>query len=102
LKGEKNVYFYFQVDKPYGGIATDIERERTNAFINNHHRQSRTYHYDPESLIDLAFTHYVSHVEEVYKTGIRNRAKFLQELLNTNYPCDKIYYHNSRHIKKAN
>lgn len=89
-----NASFYFQEDKPYGGIATDIEKERINNFIKEHELQTRSYYYDPETIIDLAFTCYISQVEEVYKTGIRNRAKFLQELLNPNYPCDRIYYYN--------
>lgn len=89
-----NATFYFQEDKPYGGIATDIEKERIDHFIKEHKLQSRSYHYDPESMIDLAFTYYISQVEEVYKTGIRNRSKLLQELLHADYPCDRIYYYN--------
>ncbi len=102
LGTSSNANFYFQEDKPYGGIAIDIEKERINAFINNYQLQSRTFHYDPERLIDLAFTHYISQVEEVYKTGIRNRARFLQEFLNAKHPCDRIYYYNPRHTIKAN
>lgn len=86
-----NASFYFQEDKPYGGIATDIEKERIEQFVRQHKLQSRTYYYDPEVMIDLAFTHYISQVEEVYKTGIRNRATYLQESLNADRPCDRIY-----------
>ena len=91
LGAASKAVFYFQEDKPYGGIATDIEKERIDNFIDEHKLQARTYRYDPEMMIDLAFTHYISQVEEVYKTGIRNRAKFLQQSLNAEYPCDRIY-----------
>jgi hypothetical protein len=37
----------------------------------------------------LAFKHYVSQVEEVYKTGIRNRSWFLKNELNAER-CDRI------------
>jgi len=83
--------FYFQEDKPYGGIATGIERDRIDNFINDHQLESRTYRYDPECMIALAFKHYISQVEEVYKTGIRNRALFLQDFVHADGPCDRIY-----------
>lgn len=87
---DANAAFYFQEDKPYGGIATMTELERTENFINEHKLESRAYRYDPESMIDLAFKHYISQVEEVYKTGIRNRGQFLKELLHADGPCDRI------------
>jgi len=93
LGSSANAAFYFQEDKPYGGIATHIEKERIDRFIHEHKLQSRTYYYDPEKIIDLAFTHFISQVEEVYKSGIRNRATYLQESLNVEQPCDRIYYY---------
>src|SRR3954447_17049893 len=69
LGTSSNAVFYFHEDKPYGGIATDIEKERIDNFIKEHKLEARTYNYDPEHMIDLAFTHYISQVEEVYKTG---------------------------------
>jgi len=87
--------FYFQEDKPYGGIATAPERERIDNFIREHKLEYRTYRYDPDFMIDLAFKHYVSQVEEIYKTGIRNRGLFLQESTNADGPCDRIYLYNS-------
>lgn len=87
---DANAAFYFQEDKPYGGIATMTELERTENFINEHKLESRIYKYDPESMIDLAFKHYISQVDEVYKTGIRKRGQFLKELLHADGPCDRI------------
>ena len=87
--------FYFQEDKPYGGIATSIEIERIDNFIQKHNLEYRTYRYDPECMIELAFKHYVSQVEEIYKTGIRNRGLFLQESAKADGPCDRIYLYNS-------
>lgn len=89
-----NAAFYFQEDKPYSGIATSVERERIDNFIHEHKLECRTYKYNPEHMIDLAFKHYVSQVEEIYKTGIRNRGRFLQESINANGPCDRIYLYN--------
>jgi hypothetical protein len=83
--------FYFQEDKPYGGIADDTEQERVANFIKEHALEARTFEYDPELMITLAFRHYVSQVEEVYKTGIRNRSKWLQEQMQSARPCDRIY-----------
>jgi len=90
-----NAAFYFHEDKPYGGIATSVERERIDNFILGHKLESRTYRYDPEYMIDLAFKHYVSQVEDVYKTGIRNRGIFLQESANADGPCDRVYLYNA-------
>ena len=89
-----NATFYFQEDKPYGGIANAIEKERIDNFIQEHKLEYRTYRYDPEGMIDLAFKHYVSQVEEIYKTGIRDRAAFLQESAKAEGPCDRIYLYN--------
>lgn len=83
--------FYFQEDKPYGGIATDVELERTESFIKDNRLESRAYEYNPEQVIDLAFKHYISQVEEVYKSGIRKRSIFLQEAFLGDNPCDRIF-----------
>lgn len=88
--------FYFQEDKPYGGIATEEELKRTEDFISNHHLIAKVYETDPETMISLAFKHYVSQVEEIYKTGIRNRASFLQKKFRTTTPCDRLYLYNSK------
>lgn len=83
--------FYFQEDKPYGGIADDEELSRVAKFVSDHKLKGRTYTCDPEKIIDLSFKHYVSQVEEVYKTGIRRRAQMLQIEMNAQLPCDRIY-----------
>lgn len=83
--------FYFQEDKPYGGIADESELLRVAKFISDHKMEGRTYTCDPEIVIDFAFKHYVSQVEEVYKTGIRQRAAMLQHETGASQPCDRIY-----------
>ncbi|MEO8762789.1 MAG: hypothetical protein ABI416_00785 [Ginsengibacter sp.] len=93
--------FYFQEDKPYGGIATDTEKERVDNFISQNMLEGRTYRYDPERMIELAFKHYVSQVEEVYKAGIRNRSFFLQESVKADGPCDRIYVYHPHAIHKV-
>lgn len=83
--------FYFQEDKPYGGIATEQEKSRTDDFIARNGLYPKAYRSNPELVIESAFKHYVSQVEDVYKTGIRNRAKFLQNELRSAYPVDQVY-----------
>lgn len=86
-----NATFYFQEDKPYGGIADEQELARVAEFVSNNTLQPRTYSCDPKKVIELAFKHYVSQVEEVYKTGIRNRAGALQKEMKSATPCDRLY-----------
>jgi len=90
-KTESHAAFYFQEDKPYGGIATTEEHQRIKNFINENKLQPKTYACDPETIIELAFKHYISQVEEVYKTGIRERANLLQTEMQVDSPCDRIY-----------
>lgn len=85
-----NCKFYFQEDKPYGGIASQEELTRIEDFINENKLEKRIYRYDPESIIDFAFRHYVSQVEEVYKKGIRDRALYLKNRFNSSFPLDRI------------
>jgi hypothetical protein len=94
LNGERKAGFYFQEDKPYGGIATEPEKERIDHFISANALECRTFRYDPEHMINLAFKHYITQVEEVYKVGIRNRASYLQQLAHADGPCDRIYLYN--------
>lgn len=86
-----NASFYFQEDKPYGGIASEEELNRLANFIVDNKLNPITYVADPEYVIDLAFTHYISQVEEVYKTGIRARAEFLKTEMNMQQYCDRLY-----------
>jgi len=82
--------FYFQEDKPYGGIATQEELERTEAFIGSNKLESKWYSYNPEKIIELAFEHYVSQVEEVYKTGVRSRANYWKDKTASEKGVDRI------------
>lgn len=82
--------FYFQEDKPYGGIATVEELGRIEDFILQNQLESRLYAYDPQSIIDLAFEHYISQVEDVYKSGILGRAEFLKEKMQDSNYLDRI------------
>lgn len=82
--------FYFQEDKPYGGIAIKEELVRIEDFINNNHLENSLYAYDPQAIIDLAFKHYISQIEEVYKTGILDRAAYLKRMMQSGYYLDRI------------
>lgn len=83
--------FYFQEDKPYGGISDQAELARIDSFVKENTLETRTYTCDPQKVIDLAFKHYVSQVEEVYKTGICERSRVLKEQMKSEKPCDRIY-----------
>ena len=88
----RNAAFYFQEDKPYGGISDTTELGRIQTFIKENTLEARTYTCDPQQVIDLAFKHYISQVEEVYKTGIRERSRVLKDEMKTEKPCDRIYF----------
>lgn len=83
--------FYFQEDKPYAGIQTPQEEQRIAAFVNDHHLQARLYRGHSEQVIALAFKHYISQVEDVYRTGIQQRAAQLRQLYGQNEDCDQIF-----------
>jgi hypothetical protein len=83
--------FYFQEDKPYGGISDDVELARIETFIEENTLEARTYTCNPQKVIDLAFKHYVSQVEEVYETGILERSRVLKQQMKSEKPCDRIY-----------
>lgn len=90
LENAAQATFYFQEDKPYGGIATGEELERIENFISNNQLENRLYAYDPQAIIDLAFKHYISQIEEVYKTGILDRAAYWKRMMQSTYYLDRI------------
>jgi len=88
---ERRAAIYFQEDKPYSGISDKTEIARIKSFIEENTLEARTYACDPQKVIDLAFKHYVSQVEEVYRTGILERSRVLRDEMKTEKPCDRIY-----------
>jgi hypothetical protein len=86
--------FYFAEDKPYSGIANDEELERIEQFVSANNLVSKAYRHHPDKVIEVAFKHYISQVEDVYITGINQRSDFLKSLYSVNHPVDRIYtYH---------
>lgn len=83
--------FYFQEDKPYGGIATSDELARLDDFVRTNGLQPRIYRHHPEKVVELAFKHYVSQVEEVYRKGVLERSRQLQEFYNLDNSLDQIF-----------
>ena len=83
--------FYFQEDKPYAGIQTAEETSRIEAFVSQHGLQSRVYQNHPKKVVALAFKHYPSQVEEVYRKGVMERAEQLQRLYGLDEPCDRLF-----------
>ncbi len=83
--------FYFQEDKPYAGIQTVEEAARIEQFVEENDLQPRLYRCHPESIVDLAFKHYTSQVEEVYRKGVMQRAAELQALYGLEQPADRLF-----------
>ena len=83
--------FYFQEDKPYAGIQTDAEAQRIDELVRTYRLQPRLYRHHPEQVVELAFKHYTSQVEEVYRQGVLNRAEQLKALYQTTVPCDRLF-----------
>ncbi|UXX80978.1 hypothetical protein N7E81_07685 [Reichenbachiella carrageenanivorans] len=82
--------FYFQEDKPYGGIATAEELARMDCFVTENNLHSCWFEYEPAEMIEMAFKHYISQVEDVYKKGINDRAAYWQDQLLTSRGVDRI------------
>lgn len=91
LGGLAKAALYFQEDKPYAGIADAAERGRIEKWVGEARLDPRLYAADPEKMIELAFRHYVSQVEPIYREGIRDRARRLMERHGSSSPCDCIY-----------
>lgn len=83
--------FYFQEDKPYAGIQTPDEEERITAFVQGNRLKERLYPAHAGEVVDLAFKHYLSQVEEVYRTGILARAGQLRCQYALDQDADRIY-----------
>jgi hypothetical protein len=91
LGWEVHAAFYFQEDKPYAGIATEEEKTRIENFVVANSLERKLYRHHPETVIELAFSHYLSQVDDVYKKGIRTRSEELQKRYQLDYACDVIY-----------
>lgn len=90
LGNNASACFYFQEDKPYGGIADKQELERVDKFIMDNRLNPIIYINHPEKIIELGFKHYISQVEEVYREGICKRSDDLSNFYGVRFPCDRI------------
>jgi hypothetical protein len=82
---------YFQEDKPYAGIQTPEEAVRIETFIRTNGLEARLYPIQPEKIVEMAFKHYISQVEDVYREGVLGRAEQLKIMNNLDEACDCIY-----------
>lgn len=83
--------FYFAEDKPYAGLLNEDEMECHRKFLAEYHLQPHCFEFDKDYLIHLAFEHYPSQVDEVYRTGINERVKQWQQEYQTDKHLDCIY-----------
>jgi hypothetical protein len=91
LGSQAKASFYFQEDKPYAGIQTAEEAERIEEFVQTHRLQPRVFPNHPERVVELAFKHYPSQVEEVYRKGVMDRAEQLKAMYGLDVPCDRMF-----------
>ena len=85
---------YFAEDKPYAGMMDGVESKINDDFIAANGLADKAFAHHPEEILELAFKHYPSQVDEVYNTGIRDRSRYLKELYNVSCECDRIYQYN--------
>ena len=90
MANQAKATFYFQEDKPYGGLADEAELRRMNDFVEKNDLKSVYYAFDSEKVIGLAYRHYQSQMEELYQIGINKRAKDLQTLVGSATAIDRI------------
>lgn len=83
--------FYFHEDKPYSGHADAAEWARTEKFIQDNRLQENVYETKPEAVVELAFRHYLSQVDETYREGVLGRAYGLMAQLGANAPLDRVF-----------
>jgi hypothetical protein len=91
LGSQAKAAFYFEEDKPYAGIQTTEEAERIEEFVCTHRLRPRIFRQNPEKVVALAFKHYPSQVEEVYRRGVLDRAEQLRLMYGTEAPCDRMF-----------
>ena len=83
--------FYFHEDKPYSGHANAAEWARTEKFIRENKLQEIIYETRPEAVVDLAFRHYTSQVDETYREGVMGRAYALMKQVGAAAPLDRVF-----------
>lgn len=83
--------FYFAEDKPYAGLLDEQEMQLTADFIDKYHLEDRGFSHHPEEMLRLAFLHYPSQVDDVYRLGIAARDKQLTEYYGDRGHCDRIF-----------
>lgn len=83
--------FYFAEDKPYAGLMNEEESAVNDDFIKKMRLTDKTFAYQPEEILRIAYRFYPSQVDRVYDEGIRNRASQLRQQYDRNIDCDRLY-----------
>ncbi len=91
LGGQAGARFYFQEDKPYAGIQTLVEEARIKIYVSSNQLKPCVYRSHSEQVIHLAFKHYLSQVEDIYRTGIQQRSEQLRQMYSLAEDCDQIF-----------
>jgi len=73
-----NAHIVLGEDLPYMGLATAAERRETDVILARLPHAVVDIPVDAAAKCEIAFRHYVSQVEESYRTGVVNRARELQ------------------------
>nr|MDD6335209.1 hypothetical protein [bacterium] len=94
-RGGNKAAFYFQEDKPYTGNADATEWQRITDWVASNPLEARVYPADAARVVELAFTHYVSQVDETYRQGVMDRGAALQAQYGADSTLDQLYRYNA-------
>jgi len=83
--------FYFAEDKPYAGIMDERESAINDHFIAQYKLEDRAFDHAPEKVLEYAFKHYPSQVDEIYTVGVRGRSEQLKALYQKPTDVDRIF-----------
>lgn len=90
-KPSSNATFYFAEDKPYAGLLNDEEMRSHQEFVKQYQLIPRCFDFDKDHMIDLAYKHYPSQVDEVYRKDINARVLQLKSEYQTDRDLDCFY-----------
>jgi hypothetical protein len=91
LGSHVRVRFYFQEDKPYAGLQSQAEEARIEQFVRANDLKAVFYPNHADQVIELAFKHYTSQVEPIYRQGIQQRSEQLMRTYQLTEDCDRIF-----------
>jgi hypothetical protein len=81
---------YFIEDKPYAGLADQIEWDEVHTFLSQFSYSEHYFPFDFNYVNDLLYKHYPSQVEKTYSEGLFTRCNQLKIAHNSTYYLDRL------------